>query len=228
MFFRSQPLEAVRDQAPVQELSFNAAVCAAGAIRPMTTIDRNRLNLSVHHTSARQTPPPAARQFAAVVSQGGQALVRAALAVAQHVPGVDAATAALRGAGMPGLDGGSQEIGGNGSSAGAGGADSSMAPLNVGAAGSGAGAGGANGGAGPVGNGGSDGGSVEGPSSTNNAAAAVGASADGDMLTRGQEMSMRMLRLQESMAEENRRYTALSNVMHARHEMAKNAINNIR
>ncbi len=49
-----------------------------------------------------------------------------------------------------------------------------------------------------------------------------------DMLTRGQEMSMRMLHLQEAMGEENRRFTALSNVLHARHEMAKNAIGNIR
>ena len=49
-----------------------------------------------------------------------------------------------------------------------------------------------------------------------------------DVLSRGQEMSMQMLRLQEAVSEENRRYTALSNVLHARHEMAKNAIGNIR
>jgi hypothetical protein len=51
---------------------------------------------------------------------------------------------------------------------------------------------------------------------------------DDDILARGQDMSMRMLRLQEAISEENRRYTALSNVLHARHEMAKNAIGNIR
>ena len=55
-----------------------------------------------------------------------------------------------------------------------------------------------------------------------------GSTNNDDMLTRGQEMSMQMLRLQEAMGEENRRYTALSNVLHARHEMAKNAIGNIR
>lgn len=56
-----------------------------------------------------------------------------------------------------------------------------------------------------------------------------GASSGGeDMLARGQEMSMQMLQLQEAVSEENRRYTALSNVLHARHEMAKNAIGNIR
>lgn len=55
-----------------------------------------------------------------------------------------------------------------------------------------------------------------------------GSISDEDLLARGQEMSMRMLRLQEAISEENRRYTALSNVLHARHEMAKNAIGNIR
>lgn len=55
-----------------------------------------------------------------------------------------------------------------------------------------------------------------------------GLGSDEDLLTRGQEMSLRLLRLQEAISEESRRYTALSNVMHARHEMAKNAINNIR
>jgi hypothetical protein len=36
------------------------------------------------------------------------------------------------------------------------------------------------------------------------------------------------LQLQEQISAENRRYTALSNVMKARHETAKNAVNNIR
>jgi hypothetical protein len=175
----------------------------------MSTIDRNRLNISVHNTSVRQTPQPAVRQFAAVVSQGGQAIVRAALAVAQHVPGADMATAALRGAGMPNLESSGNEGGA--------GADLSAAPLVATPAGAAV-----NNAGGPASGGG---GSVESPSGTNANAPTTG---DGDMLSRGQEMSMRMLRLQESMAEENRRYTALSNVMHARHEMAKNAINNIR
>ena len=180
----------------------------------MSTIDRSRLNLTVQHTAIRQTPPPAGRQFAAVVAQGGQAIVRAALSLAQHVPGVDLATAALRGAAMPNIEGG-------------GGSDASGSPLTdvspltaspAGVQGSVV-SGGANGS--PPG-----GVAVEGPTATGPAGG--GAAPDGDLVTRGQEMSMRMLRLQESMAEENRRYTALSNVMHARHEMAKNAINNIR
>lgn len=73
--------------------------------------------------------------------------------------------------------------------------------------------------------------SAEGPTGDPTLAANTGnvsGASDGDMLARSQDMSMRMLQLQESMAEENRRYTTLSNVLHARHEMAKNAINNIR
>jgi len=40
--------------------------------------------------------------------------------------------------------------------------------------------------------------------------------------------SMQYLRLQQQMQAENQRFTTLSNVMKARHETAKNAINNIR
>ena len=47
---------------------------------------------------------------------------------------------------------------------------------------------------------------------------------DQDILARSQDTSMRMLQLQEAISEENRQYTTLSNVLHARHEMAKNAI----
>ncbi|MCS6798482.1 MAG: hypothetical protein NZ898_08125 [Myxococcota bacterium] len=40
--------------------------------------------------------------------------------------------------------------------------------------------------------------------------------------------SMRLLALQQRIQSENQRFTTLSNVMKARHETAKNAINNIR
>jgi hypothetical protein len=166
----------------------------------MSTIDRSRMNVLVQQTNQRVTAPPAGRQFSEALARGGQAVVRAAIAVAQHIPGADVAAAALRGAGTsadPGMPA------------------SPGAPLSAG------------------GGSGSTGAAAEGPSSvgTNAAAGAAGVAGVGgeaDLLTRGQEMSMRMLRLQEAMSEENRRYTALSNVMHARHEMSKNAINNIR
>jgi len=67
---------------------------------------------------------------------------------------------------------------------------------------------------------------------------AVGASGGGDKwaLLRAQERlqqeglnnSLRLLELQRRMQEENQAFTATSNVMKARHEMAKAAINNIR
>ncbi len=171
----------------------------------MSTVDRTRMNVVVQQTSQRVTPPPAGRQFTEALARGGQAVVRAAVAAASHIPGVDVAAAALRGAGIGEID--TSTPGGAGPSTGA------ASGTNTASASTGA--------------------SVEGPSGsgTNAAASAAGvtgAAGDGDLLSRGQEMSMRMLRLQESMSEENRRYTALSNVMHARHEMSKNAINNIR
>jgi hypothetical protein len=52
---------------------------------------------------------------------------------------------------------------------------------------------------------------------------------DFDDLTRSMaDDNMELLRLQEQIQAENRRFTTLSNVMKARHETAKNSINNIR
>jgi len=66
----------------------------------------------------------------------------------------------------------------------------------------------------------------------------VGSGAGGDKweLLRAQERlqdeglsnSLRLLELQRKMNQETQKYTAISNVMKARHEMAKAAINNIR
>jgi len=44
----------------------------------------------------------------------------------------------------------------------------------------------------------------------------------------GQLMNMEFLKIQESVARENRVFSTLSNVMKARHETTRNAINNIR
>lgn len=168
----------------------------------MSTIDRSRMNVVVQQTSQRVTPQPAARQFSEALATGGRAVVRAALAAASHIPGADVAAAALRGAGV-GEEPSSATVATPGTGLG-GSTGTSTSSASTGA-------------------------SVEGGTNAAASAAGVtGSAGDGDLLTRGQEMSMRMLRLQESMSEENRRYTALSNVMHARHEMSKNAINNIR
>lgn len=49
-----------------------------------------------------------------------------------------------------------------------------------------------------------------------------------DTLSRTQKFNLYYLELQERIAAEQRRYTALSNVLRAQHETAKNAIGNIR
>ena len=49
-----------------------------------------------------------------------------------------------------------------------------------------------------------------------------------DSLSRTQKFNLYYLELQERVAAEQRRYTALSNVLRAQHETAKNAIGNIR
>lgn len=48
------------------------------------------------------------------------------------------------------------------------------------------------------------------------------------MLQANADQNLYFLQLQESVSAENRRYTALSNVLKARHETAKSSINNIR
>src|SRR5262245_35458832 len=53
----------------------------------------------------------------------------------------------------------------------------------------------------------------------------------GDMasvIQQSQEFNLYYLQIQESMSQENRRFSALSNVMKARHETSKTAIGNIR
>lgn len=48
------------------------------------------------------------------------------------------------------------------------------------------------------------------------------------LLSQSADQSMQFLQLQQHITAENRRYTALSNVMKARHDTAKASINNIR
>ena len=167
----------------------------------MTTIER--MSLSIHETAVRTTPPPAGQVFRDVLVQGSRAVLRTAVSAAAYLPGGSLVTAAVRGALVPTLGGGTLSSVRSG-------------PSPLGSTPDGVGTGGATGSAAsPVG----------GATGTPQGALPGG---DDDMLSRGHEMSMQMLRLQEAIGEENRRYTALSNVLHARHEMAKNAIGNIR
>lgn len=76
----------------------------------------------------------------------------------------------------------------------------------------------------------SGGGAVaEGPTGTAQAgsAGASGASVE-DALAQSADQNLYFLQLQEQMAAENRAYTAVSNVLKARHDTVKNAISNIR
>lgn len=50
----------------------------------------------------------------------------------------------------------------------------------------------------------------------------------GDALAQNTEQNLYYLKLQEQISSESRHYTALSNVLKARHDMLKNAIGNIR
>lgn len=74
------------------------------------------------------------------------------------------------------------------------------------------------------------GGTADGPSVGGEAAQAPGGSGPTmeGALTEHANETMRYLELQQRISSENRRYTALSNVMKARHDTAKAAINNIR
>ncbi len=78
--------------------------------------------------------------------------------------------------------------------------------------------------------GGASGGGAEHPEAPGGGVGA-GPSASGtvdEALRTNQNEAMKFLELQQRISAENRRYTALSNVMKARHETAKSAINNIR
>ncbi|MBI5514225.1 MAG: hypothetical protein HY909_10680 [Deltaproteobacteria bacterium] len=68
----------------------------------------------------------------------------------------------------------------------------------------------------------------EGPGGGTTETPGAGGTSPADLLNRSQELSAYYLQLQESIGQENRRYTALSNVLHVRHESAKNAISNVR
>jgi hypothetical protein len=71
-------------------------------------------------------------------------------------------------------------------------------------------------------------GAAEGPTGT--AAGGTGAEASSveGALAQSQEFNLYYLQLQEQLAAENRSYSAMSNVLKARHDTVKNAIGNIR
>jgi len=67
-----------------------------------------------------------------------------------------------------------------------------------------------------------------GAAGTNPLSAAGGATGIEGTLSQGADQNLYFLELQERISQESRSYTALSNVLKARHETVKNAIGNIR
>jgi hypothetical protein len=71
-------------------------------------------------------------------------------------------------------------------------------------------------------------GTAEGPTGTAGAGASGEAPSVENALAQSQEFNLYYLQLQEQLAAENRSYSAMSNVLKARHDTIKNAIGNIR
>jgi hypothetical protein len=196
----------------------------------MPTIDRTQL--IIRETNVRMTPPPTGRQFRDALVQSGRAVLEGAVNAASYLPGGPLVAAAVRGAVLPALQPLVQGRAASSAELPNGSTSSSLGVTRN----AGSGVGGSMGGTVVVGAGGAMAGGAlpidpttsTGTGGTGSVGGSGTVNANDDMLARGQEMSMQMLRLQEAMGEENRRYTALSNVLHARHEMAKNAIGNIR
>ena len=69
---------------------------------------------------------------------------------------------------------------------------------------------------------------AEGPTGTAGSAHPSDASSVEGALAQSQEFNLYYLQLQEQLAAENRAYSAMSNVLKARHDTVKNAIGNIR
>jgi type IV secretory pathway TrbL component len=72
------------------------------------------------------------------------------------------------------------------------------------------------------------GGSTSGIGGTSSVGASGGNAGVEGVLSQSSEQNLYYLGLQERISQENRSYTALSNVLKARHETLKNAIGNIR
>jgi hypothetical protein len=149
--------------------------------------------------SAPRVTPPSGVPFKDMVSRGAGAILRGAEAAITSLPGAPIVAAAVR----PGGGSGPAPVGSNPAGGAAGFAASRTGALSSGTA------------EGPAGTGASGGPAGEG--STVESA-----------LAQSQEFNLYYLQLQEQLAAENRAYSAMSNVLKARHDTVKNAIGNIR
>lgn len=168
----------------------------------------SRTDVATTDTAPRVTPSPGV-PFADVVGRSAGAIARGAEAAVTSLPGAPIVAAAVRGGPSPSIP-----LAGPGRPIGASGFLPSGSVLASGAgpvAGSAAGA---------------SVGSAESPVGA--PAASTGAAGVEQTLAQSQEFNLYYLQLQESLAAENRSYTAMSNVLKARHDTVKNAIGNIR
>ena len=158
----------------------------------------SRADLVVTETAPRVTPSSGI-PFRDVVSRGAQALLNGAQAAITSLPGAPIVAAAVRSrAASPSVSGGSL-------------ANSPL--LN-------------RGGASPSASGVAES-PVNSASADGTSPGAESSSVEG-ALAQSQEFNLYYLQLQEQLAAENRSYSAMSNVLKARHDTVKNAIGNIR
>jgi hypothetical protein len=149
--------------------------------------------------SAPRVTPQGGIPFKDMVARGAGALLRGAQAAVTSLPGAPIVAAAVR----PGGTSGAAPLGGYGT-----GGAASLAVHRPGTAAS------------PV--------AAEGPTGAAGTASPEGASSVEGALAQSQEFNLYYLQLQEQLAAENRSYSAMSNVLKARHDTIKNAIGNIR
>jgi len=154
--------------------------------------------------SASRVTPPSIVPFRDVVARGASVLLRGAQAAISSLPGAPIVAAAVRPGGTAGAPGVGAPGGSNGS----------LTPRLPGS--------------------GAPSGSAESPVSSASASAGASGVAGGEAgsvesaLAQSQEFNLYYLQLQEQLAAENRSYSAMSNVLKARHDTVKNAIGNIR
>jgi hypothetical protein len=148
--------------------------------------------------SAPRVTPPSGVPFKDMVSRGAGVILRGAEAAITSLPGAPIVAAAVRPGG-----GSTPALVGSNPPGGAMGIATPGAPLSSGTA--------------------------EGPTGTTGASspATEGAGVE-STLAQSQEFNLYYLQLQEQLSAENRAYSAMSNVLKARHDTVKNAIGNIR
>jgi hypothetical protein len=155
--------------------------------------------------SASRVTPPSGVPFNEILAGGAGALLRGAQAAVTALPGAPIVAAALRPGAGPAVSSSPSTAIGMGLGLGAGGPVASVPGVSTPALT----------------------GTAESPVATGSGATNEQASIEG-ALAQSQQFNLYYLELQEQLSAENRSYSAMSNVLKARHDTIKNAIGNIR